>query len=254
MTARHRLRHPTVRTLLSNLRARRRRVLGTGASVLLGVSFLVAALSFGSTVERGFAAMYDTANRATDVVVRSATVVGSDDGGLRDTIAESLADIVRAVPGVARVAPAVLTDGQLLDPHGARIGGNGPPTFAGNWVDDDLLNPYRLAEGRAYRAYHRRVELVASAKLVGMNLDRTNTAARLAHIIDIHVDEDWRNRNVGKWLVRRLLNDAALQGYQEVLAFLPNTLPNAMALFMQQGFVEINYRGYTLERALGALE
>ncbi len=112
----------------------------------------------------------------------------------------------------------------------------------------------RLAEGRAYRAYHRRVELVASAKLVGMNLDRTNTAARLAHIIDIHVDEDWRNRNVGKWLVRRLLNDAALQGYQEVLAFLPNTLPNAMALFMQQGFVEINYRGYTLERALGALE
>lgn len=179
MTARHRLRHPTVRTLLSNLRARRRRVLGTGASVLLGVSFLVAALSFGSTVERGFAAMYDTANRATDVVVRSATVVGSDDGGLRDTIAESLADIVRAVPGVARVAPAVLTDGQLLDPHGARIGGNGPPTFAGNWVDDDLLNPYRLAEGRAPRdvAAGQPVEVVIdrrSAREAGLSLgDRT---------------------------------------------------------------------------------
>ena len=111
----------------------------------------------------------------------------------------------------------------------------------------------RLADGRTYRIYHRRVEQVATAKIVGMNLDRTGTAARVAHIVNLHVDEDWRNRNVGKWLLRRLLNDAALEGRQEVIAFLPNTLATAMALFVQQGFVEINYRGYSLERTLGPM-
>ncbi len=135
----------------------------------------------------------------------------------------------------------------LLRPSGAPVEEEYPAA-------DLSLVQQRLAKGRVYRAYHRRVQQVATAKMVGMSLDRTGTAARLAHIIDIHVDEEWRNRNVGKWLLRRLLNDAALQGYQEVLAFLPNTQPVAMALFVQQGFSEINYRGYTLERTLGPVE
>ena len=118
---------------------------------------------------------------------------------------------------------------------------------------DLSLVQQRLAEGRVYRIYQRRVQQVAIAKIVAMSLDRTGTAARVAHILDIHVDEDWRNRNVGKWLLRRLLNDAALEGNQDVLAFLPSTMATAMALFVQQGFVEINYRGYTLERTLGPM-
>lgn len=131
----------------------------------------------------------------------------------------------------------------LLRPSGAPMEEEYPSA-------DLSLAQQRLVDGRVYRVYHRRVEQVASAKMVGMNLDRAGTAARVAHIISIHVDEDWRNRNIGKWLLRRLLNDAALQGYQEVLVFLPVTLPTAMALFVQQGFQEINYRGYTLERTL----
>ncbi len=134
----------------------------------------------------------------------------------------------------------------LLRPSGAPIEEEIPAA-------DLSLVQQRLSEGRNYLVYHRRVELVASAKVVGMNLDMAGTAARVAHIINIHVDEDWRNRNLGKWLLRRLLNDAALQGFQEVIAFLPNTLPNAVALFVQQGFNEINYRGYSLERTLAPL-
>jgi ribosomal protein S18 acetylase RimI-like enzyme len=132
----------------------------------------------------------------------------------------------------------------LLRPSGAPLEEEYP-------IADLSLVQQRLANGRVYRVYHRRVEPVASARIAGMSVDRTNTAARVAHIISIQVDAEWRNRNLGKWLLRRLLNDAALQGYQEVLAFMPNTLPSALALFVQQGFTEINYRGYTLERTLG---
>ena len=41
--------------------------------------------------------------------------------------------------------------GQLVGKDGDTIGGLGPPTFAGNWVENDDLNPYQLAEGRAPR-------------------------------------------------------------------------------------------------------
>src|SRR5262249_29259565 len=42
--------------------------------------------------------------------------------------------------------------GQLLGKDGDKIGGNGPPTLAGNWIEDRDLNPYRLVEGRSPRA------------------------------------------------------------------------------------------------------
>lgn len=37
----------------------------------------------------------------------------------------------------------------MIGADGKPIGGQGPPTVAGNWIDDPELNPYRLAEGRA---------------------------------------------------------------------------------------------------------
>jgi ribosomal protein S18 acetylase RimI-like enzyme len=115
---------------------------------------------------------------------------------------------------------------------------------------DLSLVQQRITDGRIYRIYHRRVERVASARVMGMNLDKTGTAERVAHVVDLEVDELWRNRNLGRWLLRRILNDAALQGFQEVIAFLPMSRPIAMNLFIQQGFHEINYRGYTFEKTL----
>lgn len=140
-----------MKTFLSQLRARRRRLVSTGVSVILGVAFLVAALSFGSTLGRGFEAMFKEANKTTAVVVRSKTLVGSNHGGQRNTIPATVADTVRAVPGVAEAATGIQTSGQLLDRNGEGVGGNGPPTFAGNWIADPRLNPYRIVDGRAPR-------------------------------------------------------------------------------------------------------
>lgn len=112
----------------------------------------------------------------------------------------------------------------------------------------------RLPDGRMYRVYHRRVEPVAHARMASMTLDLTGTVERVAHLVDFEVVEGWRNRNLGKWLLRRVLNDAMLQGNQEVLALVPMTLPNLLSLLVQHGFVEINFRGYTFEKTLAPLE
>lgn len=117
-------------------------------------------------------------------------------------------------------------------------------------VADLSLTQQRLGQGRTYSVYHRRVEQVAHARVMGVQLDRAGTAARVAHVVEIVVDEAWRNRRLGKWLLRRLINDAALQGFQEMVIFLPMDLPNAMNLFIQQGFREDNYRGYTLTKRM----
>ena len=45
--------------------------------------------------------------------------------------------------------PQIEGFGQLDGADGEKLGGNGPPTFAGNWIDDPDLNPYQLVEGRA---------------------------------------------------------------------------------------------------------
>jgi ribosomal protein S18 acetylase RimI-like enzyme len=115
---------------------------------------------------------------------------------------------------------------------------------------DLTLTQQRLGQGRSYAVYHRRVDRVAHARVMGVQLDRAGTAARVAHVMELGVDEPWRNRRLGKWLLRRLINDATLQGFQEMVIFLPMDLPIAMNLFIQQGFREDNYRGYTLTKRL----
>jgi ribosomal protein S18 acetylase RimI-like enzyme len=115
---------------------------------------------------------------------------------------------------------------------------------------DLSLVQQRTQRGRSYLVYHRRVELVAQARVLGMRLDRTGTAEQLLHLLHIEVSEIWRNRNLGKWLLRRILNDAGHGGYQEVLAFVPMNLPIALNLLVQTGFAESNYRGYTLDKTI----
>lgn len=126
----------------------------------------------------------------------------------------------------------------------------GAPVEEESPVADLTLTQQRLSQGRAYTVYHRRVEQVAHARVMGVQLDRAGTAERVAHVVELEVDENWRNRRLGKWLLRRLINDATLQGFQEMVIFLPVDLPIAMNLFVQQGFRENNYRGYTLQKRL----
>src|SRR5262245_39180410 len=136
------------RAILSGLWARKRRLLGTATAVVLGVAFLTATLVLGDTMRSGFRNAFTEANAGTDVVVRSADEIGGENS-VRGLIDAGLVDTVAGAEGVARAVPSIEGVATLLGTDGDRIGGDGPPTIATNWVDDPDLNPYRLAEGRA---------------------------------------------------------------------------------------------------------
>jgi putative ABC transport system permease protein len=141
--------------MLKSLLAHKRRLFGTFLAVLLGVSFLFGTLVLGDTLRSNFNDLFSQANAGTDVLVRRASQLDTDPGAAetqRGLIDQSLVTEVAAVQGVAAAEPSVEGYGQLLRNDGTRIGGNGPPTLAGNWLGESDLNPYRLVEGRAPRS------------------------------------------------------------------------------------------------------
>ncbi|WP_449351901.1 ABC transporter permease, partial [Streptomyces shaanxiensis] len=141
----------TLRLSRSSLLAHKRRFAGTFLAVFLGVAFLAGTLVMGDTLRAGFDTMFGNATSGTDAVVRSAEAITTpgESEGVRAPVPTDLVRTVEQVPGVAAAAPDIQGAGQLIGANGKPIGGQGPPTLAGNWIDDPALNPYRLAEGRA---------------------------------------------------------------------------------------------------------
>ncbi|WP_369044127.1 ABC transporter permease [Streptomyces sp. Midd1] len=140
-----------LRLSVSSLRAHRRRFAGTFFAVFLGVAFLAGTLVMGDTLRAGFNTMFGNATRGTDAVVRSAGTITApgESQGVRSPVGTDLVRTIERVPGVAAAVPDIQGAGQLVGADGKPIGGQGPPTLAGNWIDDPRLNAYRLAEGRA---------------------------------------------------------------------------------------------------------
>ena len=134
------------------LRASARRLAGTGLAVCLGVAFLCGTLLLGDTLRANFDRLFANALGRTDVVVRSAGLLASEVEAAQGLIDVSLADAVARVEGVRAVEPRIEGFGQLTGADGEKLGGQGPPTLAGSWVEDPELNPYELVEGRAPRA------------------------------------------------------------------------------------------------------
>ena len=140
-----------ITTIAHNIWSRKRRLLATCTAVVLGVAFLTATMIFGDTAKAGFRNAYTAANAGTDLVVRSASRLGTAEdrvGGLLDA---STADVVASVDGVADAAPYVEGSAQLVGADGVALGGDGPPTRGASWIDDPALSGYHLVEGRAPR-------------------------------------------------------------------------------------------------------
>lgn len=110
---------------------------------------------------------------------------------------------------------------------------------------DLSLNYQGGADDRRYTLYHRRSEQMGRARVV-----RAQTAAGgVAHLVSLEIDPPWRNRNIGQWLLRRLVNDATLAGFREMIAYVAMINRPAMNMLAQNGFQEVNYRGYVLEKS-----
>ncbi|MEU5366200.1 FtsX-like permease family protein [Streptomyces sp. NPDC005925] len=167
----------SLRLSLSSLRAHGRRFAGTFLAVFLGVAFLAGTLVMGDTLRASFDSLFAGASSGTDAVVRSADAITApgESQGVRQPVGTALADRVERVPGVAAAEPDIQGAGQLVGSDGEPIGGQGPPTRAGNWIADPDLNPYRLAEGRAPHASGEVVVNRGTAERGGLRIGDTTT-------------------------------------------------------------------------------
>ncbi|MFJ1811456.1 MULTISPECIES: ABC transporter permease [unclassified Streptomyces] len=167
----------SLRLSLSSLRAHRRRFAGTFLAVFLGVAFLAGTLVMGDTLRASFDSMFGNATAGTDAVVRGSDTITAPGGsqGVRQPVSTGLVRTVEAVPGVAAAAPDIQGAGQVVGADGKPIGGQGPPTLAGNWITDPRLNPYRLAEGRAPARSGEVVVNRGTAEKGGLEIGDTTT-------------------------------------------------------------------------------
>ncbi|MEV6054780.1 FtsX-like permease family protein [Streptomyces sp. NPDC052107] len=167
----------SLRLSLTSLRAHRRRFAGTFLAVFLGVAFLAGTLVMGDTLRASFDSMFGEATSGTDAVVRGADAITTpgEAQGVRRPVDTSLVKTVERVPGVAAAVPNIQGAGQLVGRDGTPVGGQGPPTLAGNWITDPRLNPYRLAEGRAPAKPGEVVVNRGAAKQGGLKIGDTTT-------------------------------------------------------------------------------
>jgi GNAT superfamily N-acetyltransferase len=110
--------------------------------------------------------------------------------------------------------------------------------FRGDWAN------------RRYEIYYRRVEMVAYGRIVRLAIQGDDGMMPVARLVEFYVDPDWRMRDIGKWLLRRAINDATHQGDVQMIVYLSQQHHAALNLLIQQGFQELNYRGYTLDMTL----
>lgn len=140
--------HATLKSLWS----RKRRLVGTGLAIVLGISFLTATLVLGDSARAGFSAAFSDANEGIDTYVRSGQEFTADEETLRAPIDGSLVDTIAALDEVDAAAGSIEGSAQILDADGEPLGGGGPPTFGANWIDDPRLSGWDLADGRVPEA------------------------------------------------------------------------------------------------------
>lgn len=103
---------------------------------------------------------------------------------------------------------------------------------------------------RLYQLFFRRTELIGEARVVHHVVNDNGREHTVAHLVFWEVEPRWRNQDIGRWLLRRILNDATQRELDQVVVFLQMQHAAAMNLLNQHGFMEHAYRGYALEKAL----
>jgi putative ABC transport system permease protein len=164
----------------------KRRLISTSLAVVLGVAFLTATLTLGDTMRGGIDQLLEHGNAETDVFVRNATKYGADDMVERGRLDGGLVAELARLDGVAVAAPSIEGFAQIVGSDGDPIGGNGPPTLAGNWIADPRLNPYQVVEGRAPAAAGEVVIDRRSARLGELEVG-DHTTLRTPDPLDVEI-------------------------------------------------------------------
>ena len=144
-----------LKTTIAGLRARKLRVLTTSFAVLLGVAFMAGSLVLTDTIGQTFDTMFADIYDGTDAYVRGPAGIENEFGDdVRTRLDNATLETVRNVEGVAVAEPNIQGYAQVVGRDGKAVGNPnmGAPTFGGNWVANDDLNPFTVADGRAPEA------------------------------------------------------------------------------------------------------
>lgn len=140
------------RAVLKGLLAHKLRLFLTAMAVVLGVSFVTGTFVLTDTINRTFDVLFGEINAGVDLTVRAQSGFGDDAGvSARGTVADSVVEIVRRVPGVAAVEGTVGGYAQIVDSDGRAVTTTGAPTLGFNWTFTRELSPLRLRQGREPR-------------------------------------------------------------------------------------------------------
>jgi len=139
---------------LKGMWGHKRRLIGTVFAVVLGVAFLSGTLLLGDALKAGFGGAFAEANDGIDAVVRSSEELDAGEVAQRGWVTGAAAEVERlaAVEGVDAVAPRIQGLAGIVGADGDPLGGNGPPTDAAAWLEDERLETYELTDGRATQA------------------------------------------------------------------------------------------------------
>jgi putative ABC transport system permease protein len=131
---------------IKSVLAHKLRLLLTALAVVLGVAFVSGSYVFTDTIQARFDTLFADVFAGVDATVRpTAPEFGELDASL--SIDTTLLETVQATPGVAQAAGHVAGYAQIISPEGEPVGGQGPPTLGGSWVDVPALNAFQIAEG-----------------------------------------------------------------------------------------------------------
>lgn len=150
--------------------AHRRRLIGLMSAIALGVAFLTGTLVLGDTMRASFDEVFASANAGTDAVVQGKTIVSGPRGDEQAPVPADLTTELESVPGVRTVQPVISGLAQIIGKDGKPLGGNGPPTLGGNWIENESINPQRVASGTAPAAVDEIVIDNGSAVAGGFSL------------------------------------------------------------------------------------
>lgn len=122
----------------------------TGLAVVLGVAFMAGTMVLTDTMQATFDGVFASANDGTDVIVQRTGALDGDTGLTRDRVDAAVVDQVAGVDGVAVAAGSIQGFAQLVHADGTVASEDGLGiTIGANWIDDERLNPFTLATGRA---------------------------------------------------------------------------------------------------------
>ena len=140
-----------LRTTVRSLLARKLRLLLASFAVLLGITFVSGAFVLTDSLSRVFDKLFVSANTGTAVTVTAKDEVGGGDFGqqTQEPVPQSVLDLVRKVPGVAKAVGDTGQPISLVLPDGKLFVKKGPPVLGFSYQADSPTETLTLLRGKA---------------------------------------------------------------------------------------------------------